>query len=99
MALLATVPWKEFWLEIGIQSCHDITLQRICRRHTLRQTGKALALDAEYGVKVCVHIIAGLSGEDGRDFLETVRWVASQPVQGVKIHNLYVAKGAALAED
>lgn len=99
MAILAAVPWEDFWLEIGVQSCHDTTLQRIHRGHTVGQAEKALALAAEYGVKVCVHIMAGLPGEDEDDFLDTVRWVASQPVQGVKIHNLYVAKGAALAED
>lgn len=99
MALMAAVPWPEFWLEIGVQSCHDDTLLRIRRGHTVGQAEEAVALAHRYGVKVCLHIMAGLPGENGEDFLETVRWTASLPVQGVKIHNLYVPSGTVLEQE
>jgi radical SAM superfamily enzyme len=43
--------------------------------------------------------MAGLPGERGEDFLDTVRWAASLPVQGVKLHNLYVPQGTALEQE
>ena len=40
--------------------------------------------------------MAGLPGEDGEDFLSSARWLSGLPVDGVKLHNLYVPKGAAV---
>jgi len=99
MALLASAPWSEFWLELGVQSHRDDTLTRINRRHSAADAEKALRLAASYGVKTCVHLMAGLPGENGNDFLDTVRWAASLPVQGVKLHNLYVPQGTALEQE
>ncbi|WP_458399718.1 TIGR01212 family radical SAM protein [Mailhella sp.] len=99
MALLASVPWSEFWLELGVQSYRDDTLTRINRRHSAADAEKALRLAASYGVKTCVHLMAGLPGESGNDFLDTVRWTSSLPVQGVKLHNLYVPQGTALEQE
>jgi radical SAM superfamily enzyme len=44
-------------------------------------------------------VLAGLPGESGEDFLDTVRWAASLPLQGVKLHNLYVPQGTALEQE
>ncbi|MBQ8664240.1 MAG: radical SAM protein, partial [Mailhella sp.] len=51
-----------------------------------------------FGVRTCVHLMAGLPGESGKDFLDTVRWTATLPVQGVKLHNLYVPKNTVLEQ-
>ena len=99
MALMAAVPWPEFWLELGVQSCRDDTLARINRGHSASDAEKAVRLAAAYGVKTCVHLMAGLPGESGEDFLDTVRWTASLPVQGVKLHNLYVPQGTTLERE
>jgi radical SAM protein (TIGR01212 family) len=99
MALMASVPWKEFWLELGVQSCHDATLQRVNRKHSAADAEKTIRLAAEHGVRTCIHLMAGLPGESGEDFLDTVRWTASLPVQGVKLHNLYVPQGTALEQE
>ncbi len=96
MALMAAVPWPEFWLEIGVQSCRDDTLRRINRGHSAADAEHAIRLAASFGVRTCVHLMAGLPGEGGQDFLDTVRWTASLPVQGVKLHNLYVPQGTVL---
>ena len=99
MALMASVPWPEFWLELGLQSHRDDTLARINRGHSAADSEKAVRLAAEHGVNVCVHLMAGLPGERGEDFIDTVRWAASLPVQGVKLHNLYVPQGTALEQE
>ncbi|WP_295641032.1 TIGR01212 family radical SAM protein [uncultured Mailhella sp.] len=99
MTLMADCPWQEFWLEIGVQSFNDATLSRINRGHTAKDAENALTLAARFGVKTCVHLMAGLPGESEVDFLTSVRRLASLPASGVKLHNLYVPKGSAIEID
>lgn len=96
MALLAARPWPELWLELGVQSRHNATLARIRRGHDAEASERAIRLAAAHGVKVCAHLMAGLPGERDEDFLETVRWMADLPVDGVKLHGLYVCRGTPL---
>ena len=96
MTLMADCPWQEFWLEIGVQSFNDATLSRINRGHTAKDAENALTLAARFGVKTCVHLMAGLPEVD---FLTSVRRLASLPASGVKLHNLYVPKGSAIEID
>lgn len=99
MSIMAARTWPEFWLELGVQSRSNATLERIRRGHTAEDSERTVRLAAEMGVKTCVHLMAGLPGETGEDFLDTVRWIATLPVQGVKLHNLYFPKGTAVEAD
>lgn len=92
----ADMNWPERWMEYGVQSSNDETLRRIRRGHGRAEAEAAIALAREAGLKVCVHLIAGLPGEGKAEFLESVRWAASQPVDGVKFHALYACRGTAL---
>ncbi len=86
------------WLEYGLQSSHDATLRRIHRGHTVACFEKSVRMAADQAINVCAHIILGLPGEDRDMMLETARYLSHLPVQGVKIHLLYVVKGTPLAE-
>ncbi|HJD97563.1 TIGR01212 family radical SAM protein [Mailhella massiliensis] len=99
LALLAALPFPEFWLEIGAQTCRDDTLARINRHHSAADTEQAVRLAADFGIPVCLHLMAGLPGESGKDFLQTVQWAATLPIRGVKLHNLYFPKGAAVEKE
>lgn len=99
LELLACRTWPELWLELGVQSCHDVTLRRIRRGHDAAASERAIRMAADRGIRVCAHLMAGLPGETGEDFLDTVRWVADLPVAGVKLHGLYVCAGTPLEED
>ena len=99
LELLAARNWPELWLELGVQSCHDATLSRIHRGHDAKASKQAILLAAEYGIKVCAHLMAGLPGEKGGDFLESVRWLAGLPVEGVKLHGLYICRNTALESE
>lgn len=99
MDLLARCPWPELWLELGVQTRRDATLARIRRGHDAACSERAVHLAQAHGVKVCAHLMAGLPGESGEDFLDTVRWIAGLPVAGVKLHGLYVCAGTPLADD
>jgi len=85
------------WLELGLQSAHDETLQRINRGHDVTCFVNAVELTADFGIDVCVHVILGLPGEDKRAMMETARFVSRLPIRGIKIHLLYVVEDSPLA--
>lgn len=94
------VDGKMGWIEVGLQTASDTTLARINRWHTRGQFCEALQILREKSaLPVCAHVVLGLPGETRKDILETAYFLASQPVWGIKIHNLHVVKGTALAED
>lgn len=87
------------WVEFGLQSIHNRTLQAMNRGHTAEQFLDAVQRNAGRGIHICVHIIIGLPGETRDDTLETARAVANLPIQGIKIHSLLALKGTAMGQD
>jgi len=79
---------KHVWIEYGLQSIHDRTLERIDRGHDAATFVEAVRKTAGRGLFICTHIIAGLPGESREDMIETARAVANLPVDGIKIHSL-----------
>lgn len=84
------------WVEYGLQSAHDATLEGIRRGHNTACFKRAVEKTAERGLNVCAHIILGLPEESRDMMLETARYVAGLPVHGLKIHGLYVIEGTDL---
>jgi radical SAM protein (TIGR01212 family) len=90
-------------VELGLQTVHDRTAERINRGHTFAAFREGLArlraAAAAAGVQidVCIHLIHGLPGESDEDVLETVREVAALRPEQVKIHLLHVLRGTPLA--
>ncbi|NCC50073.1 MAG: TIGR01212 family radical SAM protein [Spartobacteria bacterium] len=87
----------EVWFELGIQTAHDATLRRVNRGHTWADSEAAAHRLHDHGFHVAAHLILGLPGEDETMFQETARCVARLPITGIKIHNLHVIRGTALA--
>jgi len=85
------------WLELGLQSSHNRTLSLINRGHDVEAFQKSVDLACRKGIEVCAHVILGLPGEQKEDMIQTARYISSLPVQGVKIHLLYIIKGTELA--
>lgn len=85
-------------VELGLQTVHDVTAQRINRCHTFAEFLSAFELLKELGIRVCVHIMNGLPGEDREMMLETARTVGRLHPNGVKIHLTHVLKGTRLCD-
>jgi len=85
------------WIEFGLQSAHDATLQRTNRGHDVACFERSVLLANESGLNVCAHVILGLPCEDRAMMLQTARFLSGLPVHGVKIHLLYVVKGTEMA--
>ncbi len=86
------------WVEYGLQSAHNHTLELINRGHDFAAFANAVERTRERDLDICVHIILGLPGEDAGDMLSTARTLAKFDIQGIKIHLLYVIQGTPLAE-
>lgn len=86
----------EVWLELGLQSIHDVTLRTINRGHDFDVFLDAYERARRHPLKICVHLIAGLPGEDRKMILETVESLAALAPDGVKLHPLQVLRGTPL---
>lgn len=86
------------WIELGLQSIHDKTLQFINRGHTFQQFLDAVSILAGHGINICVHIIIGLPGETVSDMMETAKTLAALPINGIKIHSLLALEGTLLGK-
>jgi radical SAM protein (TIGR01212 family) len=85
-----------FWLELGLQSSHDRTLDWLQRGHDFAAFGKAYHEAKLRGLRVCVHVIIGLPGESRADMLATADVLAGLQVDGVKLHLLHVLRNTPL---
>jgi radical SAM protein (TIGR01212 family) len=86
------------WVEYGLQSAHDKTLEKINRGHSVSCFEDAVRKTSKYGLNICSHVILGLPGETRNEMLQTARFLSKLPIQGVKIHLMYVIKGTPLEQ-
>lgn len=84
----------EMWIELGLQSIHNRTLNAIKRGHTFEDFLSALKLTQEFHIPVCVHVILGLPGENREDMMKTAESLSALKIDGIKIHLLHVLKNS-----
>lgn len=89
----------ELWIEFGIQSIFDETLEKINRGHDVQSVKNAILKAKQYGLNVCGHLIFGLPGEDKAMMLQTAQVAYSLGIDSLKYHPLYVVKRTALANE
>jgi radical SAM protein (TIGR01212 family) len=87
-----------FWLELGLQSSHDRTLELLRRGHDYSCFLDAYEAAKARGLRVCVHVILGLPGESRADMLATAEEMARLKVDGIKLHLLHVLRGTPLGD-
>lgn len=85
-------------IELGLQTIHDITGDRINRCHTYKEFLDGYFMLKNRGLNICVHIINGLPGETHDMMIQTIKEVAKIHPMSVKIHLLHVLKGTVLCE-
>ena len=83
-------------IELGLQTIHESTSKLINRGHTLKEFTDTVKRLRERNIDVVVHIINGLPYETKEMMLETVKFVNTLDIQGIKIHMLNVIKDTPL---
>lgn len=85
------------WLELGLQSAFDHSLQRVNRGHGFTEYQGAVRAARRRGLPVCTHLILGLPGESPQHAHVSLTRVLDEGVDGLKLHPLHVVKGTMLA--
>lgn len=86
------------WLELGMQTMHDRTLRDINRGHDHACLVEAVTRCKQRGLRVCLHLILGLPGEERDDMLASLAEVNRLGVDGIKLHHLHVLRNSRFAE-
>lgn len=87
---------KPVWIELGLQSVHNETLQKIRSGFSYEQYLTAVADLNSYHIPIITHLILGLPGETKEMMLKSVTAIARLPVSGVKLQLLHVLKNTDL---
>ena len=90
---------KPVWVELGLQTIHEKTAERIHRGYRLEVFEDAYRRLKEAGLTVVVHVILGLPGETKEEMLETVDYLGKIPVDGIKLQLLHILKGSQMAAE
>ena len=86
------------WVELGLQTANNSTGILINRGYSSEQFSKAVALLNKYNIDVVTHIMIGLPNENFENLKNTVDFINSHNIQGLKIHCTYVLENTVLAD-
>jgi len=99
IALLEGLAKEHFILvEYGLQSIHDRTLAFINRGHDYECFKRAVSMTAGRGIGIGAHLILGFPTETRDDMLAMADELSGLPLGFLKLHQLQVIKGTALAD-
>lgn len=84
------------WVELGLQTIHVNSAELIRRGYGLEVFEDTLERLNKNNIKTVVHLIIGLPGETKEDIIQTVRYISSKKIWGVKFHLLHILKNTDL---
>lgn len=87
------------FLEIGIESCFDATLEKINRGHTFAKSEETIRKLKEAELHTNAHLIFGLPGETRNQMLATAEIISKLPIDSLKLHQLQIIKGTQMAKE
>ena len=88
----------EIWIDLGIQTMHQKTLELLNRKHDVSDTVNAIMQCKKRGIFVCGHVILGLPNESWNDMMETARILGVLEIDALKIYPLVVVENTELEE-
>ena len=89
---------KPVWVELGLQTIHEKTVDYIRRGYPLPVYDKAIRDLDKIGIHTITHLILGLPGETKEDMLKSVEYVC-QKTDGIKLQLLHILKNTDLEEE
>lgn len=90
---------KPVWIELGLQTIHERTAERIRRGYPLSVYTAAVERLKKAKLTVITHVILGLPGETKEDMKETVSFVGQTGTSGIKLQLLHVIRGTDLEKE
>lgn len=86
-------------IEYGIESNNNVTLNKINRGHSFECSCRAIKETKERGILTGGHVILGLPDETDNDMLNQAADISTTQLDILKIHQLQIIKGTALANE
>lgn len=86
-------------IEYGVETTLNKTLERVNRQHTWEESAQAIIKTAQKGLAVGAHLILGLPGETEEDILRHADTLSALPLTTVKMHQLQIIHGTAMAKE
>ena len=90
---------KKVIIELGLQTIHQKTADAINRGYNLNIFEECVKKLRSKNIEIVVHIINGLPYETKEMMLETVKYLNTLDIQGIKIHSLYILKGSIIEKE
>ncbi|GKX28111.1 TIGR01212 family radical SAM protein [Vallitalea longa] len=89
---------KKVWIELGLQTIHTSSAAFIRRGYDLSCFNTAVEKLSDAGLETIVHLILGLPNETKEDMLQSVKYICTKKIQGVKLQLLHILKNTGLAD-
>ena len=86
-------------IEYGVESTLNKTLERVNRQHTFEESVESIRNTAKRGIPVGAHMILGLPGESRSEILSHATTLSALPLTTIKVHQLQIIKGTAMAKE
>lgn len=106
MALLVEInEIKPVFVELGLQTSNEASASYIRRGYTNQVFADCITLmdsfnkNLESPIHIVVHTIIGLPNETYEDMENTIKYINSFPIHGIKFQLLHILKGTDLAKD
>ena len=90
---------KPVWVELGLQTIHEKTAERIRRGYPLSVFDDAVKRCKASGLYTVVHMIIGLPGETPEMAAQTTAYIGKSGADGIKLQLLHVLRGTDLADE
>lgn len=84
------------WVELGLQTIHPSTMEFLNLGYNLSTFQTAVNNLRKRKIEVIAHIINGLPKETKPMMLETIKYINTLDIQGLKIHSLFILRNTIL---
>lgn len=88
----------EVWIEVGQQTMHHHTLERMNRQHGAAELIRVVDESHARDMPVLAFIILGMPGETRPEMIETARLISAIGVDAIKLYPLVVMKNTKLTD-
>ena len=90
---------KPVWVELGLQTIHEQTAEKIRRGYPLEVFDKAIKDCKAARLYIVVHMIIGLPGETPEMAAQTAAYIGKSGADGIKLQLLHVLRGTDMAAE
>lgn len=87
---------KPVWVELGLQTVHDVSATLIRRGYPLETFEKAVFELKKRNIEIIAHMIIGLPFETEKMIFKTAEYIGKLKLNGIKLHLLHVIKNTDL---